>query len=336
MNYSFASDNSAPIHSQVLAAIQKCNDGFALAYGNDRITETTLQLFKNTFGEKSNTYFVFNGTGANVIALQALTQSHHAIICTDTSHINVDECGAPEKFTGCKLITVPHTNGKLSISKIENALFRLNDQHAAQPKVVSISQSTEYGTVYSLRELSEISQFCRKNNLFLHIDGARFSNASASLNVSLKELATQSGADIISFGGTKNGLMLGEAIVVINEKLNDPIKYIRKQSMQLSSKMRYISAQFSALLNNDLWLQNAKHANQMAQLLAESLKKSPQIRITQPVDANAIFAVMPNELIHKLSQEFKFYIWNEKISEIRLMTSFATTRSDIEMLTKLI
>lgn len=327
---SFASDNNSGVHPEILKAIEEANIGHALAYGDDDYTKIAVKKFEEHFGPNIDTYFVFNGTAANVLGLKAMVNSFNSVICADVAHINVDECNAVEIFTGCKLLTVPSSDGKITVDQIKGQLHVIGEQHHAQPKVVSITQSTEMGRVYSKEEMKKIADFTHKNNMFLHMDGARLSNAAASLGCGLKEITRDVGVDVLSFGGTKNGSMNGEAIVFFNKELSGDFKYIRKQGMQLTSKMRYISVQFTALLSNDLWLKNATCANKMAKLLEAELKKIPEIKITQPVEANGIFAIIPKEFIFEIQKKYFFYIWNRETSEVRLMTSFDTTEEDIK------
>ncbi len=325
----FASDNYAGVHPEVMKAILTANDGPAVAYGGDDITAAAIQQFKCHLGNHAEAFFVFNGTGANVSALCAMTQSHESVICAEKAHIQVDECGAPEKIVGCKLLLVPATQGKITVEGVRTQLQRIGDQHYVQARVISISQSTEYGTVYTLDELRELSDFAKAHGLYLHMDGARLANAAASLTINLKTIVEAAGVDVLSFGGTKNGMMMGEAVVFLNPLLAKSFLYTRKQNMQLASKMRFISAQFQALFSNDLWLNNARHANTMAQHMAQGLRKIKSIQITQPVDANAIFAIMPTALIEKLKTRYHFHVWDERLSEVRLMTSFDTKVEEI-------
>jgi len=327
---SFASDNNAGIHPEILRAVSLANTGHVKAYGDDDYTEAAVQKFKQHFGEGIDVYFVFGGTGANVLGLQIIAEPFNAILCAETAHINVDECGAPEKFTGCKLLTIPTTDGKITIEAIRRHLHGMGDQHHVQPKVVSISQTTEMGTVYSPEEIRTISNYAHANRMLLHLDGARLSNAAASLEVDLKALTADIGVDVVSFGGTKNGMMYGESVVFFDRNLSKSFKYVRKQGMQLASKMRFISAQFEALLSNDLWRQNAHHANQMAKRLAQEIGTIPQIRMTQKVQANGVFATLPKACIPILQREYFFYVWNEEIGEVRWMTSFDTTEEDVQ------
>ena len=326
---SFASDNNAGVHPQVMESLAAVNRGHVIAYGDDPYTARAVQKFREHFGKDTEVYFVFGGTGANVLGLKAATQSHHAIICAETAHINVDECGAPEKFTGCKLLSLSTPDGKLRTSQMGPLLHGVGFEHHVQPKVISISQATEMGTVYTPRELKRLSTFAHENAMLLHMDGARIANAAASLGVKLRTITKDAGVDILSFGGAKNGMMYGEAVVFFDKNLASDFKYIRKQGTHLPSKMRFISAQFETLLSNDLWRQNAEHANRMAQLLVNELARIPQVRITQNVEANGVFAELPKKYIPVLQKQYFFYVWNEETSEVRFMTSFDTTESDI-------
>jgi threonine aldolase len=326
----FASDNYAGVHPEIIEALQRANAGHASSYGADEFTTRATEKFKEFFGKNIEVFFVYNGTGANVLALQALTHSFHSILCADLSHINVDESTAPEKFTGCKLIGLPAKDGKIRAEDVEARIQRLDDQHHPQAKVISISQSTEYATVYTIEEIKALSTIAKKYNLYLHMDGSRIANAAVSLNKDFASFTSDAGVDVLSFGGTKNGMMFGEAIVFFKPELAAYFKFIRKQGMQLHSKMRFISTQFEALLSNDLWKRNAAHSNNMAKKLEAELKKIPIVKITQSVDANGIFAIMPPAIIPELQQENFFYIWNEKSSEVRLMCSFDTTEEDIQ------
>ena len=326
---SFASDNNAGVHPRVMQAIAAANDGHVIAYGDDPYTARAIERFHEHLGKDATVFFVFGGTGANVLGLKAITQSHHAIICAQTAHINVDECGAPEKFTGCKLLPVPTPDGKIRVEQIGPLLHEVGFEHHVQPRVISISQATEMGTVYTQREMKALATFAHDHDMLLHVDGARIANAAASLKVKLAAITKDVGVDVLSFGGAKNGMMYGEAVVFFDKKLAGDFKYTRKQGTHLPSKMRYISAQFEALLSDDLWRQNASHANSMAQLLAGELGTNPQIKITQTVEANGVFAVIPKKYIARLQKSYFFYVWNEETSEVRLMTSFDTTDEDI-------
>lgn len=326
---SFASDNNAGVHPTIMEAIAKANDGHVVAYGDDPFTARAVKKFQEQFGKDTEVFFVFGGTGANVLGLKAATESHHAIICAATAHINVDECGAPEKFTGCKLLPVSTTDGKLKPDQLPPLLHEVGFEHHVQPRVISISQATEMGTVYTPREVKNLASFAHEHDMLLHMDGARISNAAASLKVKLKAITRDPGVDILSFGGAKNGMMYGEAVVFFNKNLAKDFKYMRKQGTHLPSKMRFISAQFEALLSNDLWRQNAEHANQMARLLGRELQAIPQVEVTQAIEANGVFARIPRRHIPTLQKQYFFYVWNEETSEVRLMTSFDTTADDI-------
>lgn len=328
----FASDNYSGVHPEILKAIADANDGHAAAYGADEYTARAIRKFEEHLGNTIDVYFVYNGTGANVLGLSAITRSFHSIICSDLAHINVDESTAPEKFTGCKLVTVTSKDGKIFPEDIEAKIQRIGDQHHPQVKVVSISQPTEYGTVYTVGEIKALSALAKRHNLFLHMDGSRISNAAVSLKKDFREFTCDAGVDVLSFGGTKNGMMFGEAVIFFDKKVSNEMIYLRKQGMQLHSKMRFISAQFEALLSNDLWKRNAIHSNTMARVLERELKKYPAIKITRPVEANSVFAVFPPSIIPQLQNECFFYIWNDKLSEVRLMCSFDTTEEDILMI----
>ena len=325
----FASDNYAGIHPDILEAINTANKGHSKAYGDDTYTKEAIALFKKQFGNDIDVYFVCTGTAANVLSLSALLKPFQAIVCAESAHLNVDECGAPEKYLGCKLLTMPTKDGKLTVEAIKNHLINSGDQHKVQPKVLSITQGTELGTLYTPAEIKAITDFAHAHNLLVHMDGARLSNAAASLNVSLSAITQDVGIDVLCFGGTKDGMMLGEAIIFFNKELSKDFQYIRKQGMQLVSKMRFISAQFIALLTDNLWLKNAQHANAMAQLLADEIKKIPQITLSKPVQANAVFAYINPNVIPLVQEKYAFYVWDEATSEVRWMTSWDTTKEDI-------
>jgi threonine aldolase len=330
MKHTFASDNYSGVHPEIMEALNKANYGHAGSYGSDEYTAKAVEKFKEYFGERIEVFFVYNGTAANVLGLSSLTRSYQAVICSELAHIHVDESTAPEKFTGCRQITLPTPDGKIYPHDIENSIQRLYDQHHPQAKVISISQSTEYGTVYTSAEISAITDIAKKYDLYLHMDGSRISNAAVSLKKDFREFTGDAGVDVLSFGGTKNGMMFGEAIIFFNPALARDFKFIRKQGMQLHSKMRFISAQFDSLLSNDRWKKNATHANAMAAFLAEALRKIPQVKITQPVEANGVFAIFPPSIIPALQAEQFFYVWTEKTSEVRLMCSFDTRQEDVE------
>ena len=333
---SFASDNNAGVHPEMIEAIKAANDGHVVAYGDDPFTARAVKLFQKHFGKDIAVYFVFGGTGANVLGLKAITKTYEAVICAETAHINVDECGAPEKFTGCKLLAVRTLDGKLRVEQLKPLLHGVGFEHHVQPRVISVSQATEMGTVYTTAELKALARFAHDNNMLLHVDGARIANAAASLSASLKEITVDVGVDVLSFGGAKNGMMYGEAVVFFDKKFGDDFKYIRKQGMHLPSKMRFISAQFEALLSGDLWRRSAAHANRMARLLASELEKVPQVRLTQPVEANGVFAEIPEKYVPLLQKKYFFYVWNEETSECRFMASFDTTEEDIREFVELV
>ena len=333
---SFASDNNAGIHPQVLKAIAAANTGHAIGYGDDVCTESAQRKFKQHFGNSTEAFIVFNGTAANCLSLKALTTSHHAVICTAASHINTDECGAPERFTGCKLLALPTDDGKLTVATVERAYHGIGDQHHVQPRVISITQATEMGTVYTQAEIKALAQFAHIRGMYLHMDGARIANAAASLGLSLKQISRDCGVDVLSFGGTKNGLMGAEAVLFFNKGLAQDFLFLRKQGMQLASKMRFISAQLDALLTSDLWLKNARHSNRMARLLEKELQRLPNLRIVYPVQANGVFAQIPRPAIAKIKKRYFFYVWNEEESVVRWMCSFDTTEQDVRDFAKFV
>lgn len=329
MKKGFASDNNSGVHPLVFKAMEAVNTGHTTGYGSDSYTKEAIDLFKKEFGKDTEVFFVFNGTGANVLGLSSVTHSFNSIICAETAHIQEDECGAPEKFTGCKLLPAETLNGKITSQLVQHHLKGFNFEHHSQPKIISISQATEMGTVYTPSEVKALADLAHEHNMLLHMDGARLANAAVSLDLEFKAFTRDCGVDILSFGGTKNGLMMGEAVLFFNPGLAHQTRYIRKQSMQLYSKMRFVSAQFLAYFENDLWKQNALHANKMAKLLESEVSKIEQIKITMPVDANGVFAIVPRHIIAPLQEKYFFYIWNEKNAEVRWMTSFDTTEQEI-------
>src|ERR1043166_513021 len=333
---SFASDNNAGVHPEIIDALRAANEGHVVAYGDDPEDEKDSDVFQKHFGKDVAVFFVFGGTGANVLGLKAITNSYEAVVCAETAHINVDECGAPEKFTGCKLLSVKTPDGKLRPDDIKPFLHGVGFEHHVQPRVISVSQATEMGTVYSKSELKTLARFAHDHNMLLHVDGARIANAAVSLNASFKEITVDSGVDVLSFGGAKNGMMYGEAVVFFDKKRAIDFKYIRKQGMHLPSKMRFISAQFEMLLGTDLWRRSAAHANRMARVLASELEKIPQIKITQPVEANGVFAEIPAKFVPALQKKYFFYVWNEETSECRFMASFDTTEEDVRYFVALV
>ncbi|MDD4143094.1 MAG: low specificity L-threonine aldolase [Prolixibacteraceae bacterium] len=336
MKKGFASDNNSGVHPAILKAMEDANPGHMAGYGSDPFTEKAVNIFKERFGEETEVFFVFNGTGANVLGLSTITRSFNSIICAETSHIEEDECGAPEKFTGCKLLATEHINGKLTPQIVSRHLKGFDFEHHSQPKVISISQATELGTVYRPEEIKRLADLAHKNRMYLHMDGARIANAAVSLNMDFKSFTKDCGVDVLSFGGTKNGMMMGEAVIIFDPELALDTKYLRKQSMQLFSKMRYSGAQFIAYFENDLWKEAATHSNSMARLLATEISNIPQINITQPVEANGVFAKVPKQIIKPLQEHFSFYVWDEKKSEVRWMTSFDTTKTEIYEFVELI
>ncbi len=329
MKRGFASDNNSGVHPQILKALEKVNEGHVTGYGGDPYTAEAISIFRNEFGDDTEVFFVFNGTGANVLGLSNLTRSFNSIICAETAHIHEDECGAPEKFTGCKLLSVETHDGKITPEQILPHLKGFNFEHHSQPGVISISQVTEMGTLYLPEEIKALASLAHQHGMYLHMDGARIANAAASLGLPFRVFTRDAGVDVLSFGGTKNGMMMGEAVLFFNPGLAKNTKYIRKQSMQLYSKMRFVAGQFIAYFENELWRQNAAHANRMAKLLKTEVSQIPQVRITQQVDANGIFAIVPREIIPLLQEKYFFYIWNEPRSEVRWMCSFDTQENDI-------
>lgn len=330
MLHSFGSDNHSGIAQEILDAIISANKDFFVSYGEDEITESANKLFKKQLGEEASPFFVFNGTGANIIALKALTNSYNAILCPDTAHINGDECAAPEKMTGCKLIPIPNKNGKVSVEDVKKELKGFGFQHHAQVKVLAISQPTELGTIYTPKEIKELTDLMHQHNCYLFIDGSRISNASASLGLTVKSFTADLGVDAITFGGTKNGLLIGEAVVFFRKELADNFLYIRKQAAQLFSKNRFIAAQFIAYLSDNLNIKLASHSNSMAKYLESELKPLTQIIISRPVETNVVFAYVPKDICVKLQEKHYFYIWDETTTEVRWMCSFNTRKEDID------
>jgi len=333
---SFASDNNAGIHPEVLKAISAANHGHAVGYGDDPYTSSAVQKFKRHFGDDAEVFIVFNGTAANCLSLNALSDSFHAVTCTAVAHIYTDECGAPEKFTGCKLMPIATPDGKLTVESVRHAYHGIGDQHHVQPRVISITQATETGTVYKPDEIKSLASFAHDHEMFLHMDGARIANAAAGQGQSLRQATRDLGVDVLSFGGTKNGLMGAEAVVFFDKKLARNFQYLRKQGMQLASKMRFISAQFDALLTNNLWLQNAQHANRMARLLQKEVSKIQQVKIVYKVEANGVFAKIPRHAIAKLQKRYFFYVWNDEESVVRWMCSFDTNAEDVQQFAKFV
>lgn len=325
-----SSDNWAGVHPEIIAAIVAANAGHAPSYGEDPYTKSVVEKLRNALGAEE-VFLLFTGTGANVIGLQSMAQSHNAVICASTAHIFTSECGATEKHVGCKLLPVPTTNGKITPQGIAEHLHNIGEDHHSQPSAVSVSQATEYGTIYSPDEVQVIGAFAHDHNLLLHMDGARLANAAASLGRPLREMARSLGVDVLSFGGTKNGAIAAEAVAYFDGNLARDFPFRRMQAMQLASKMRFVAAQFDALLADDLWLRSATHANHMAELLGAELALIPAIRLTQKVEANEVFAIFPREHVARLQEHSSFQVWVEETTEVRLVTSFDTTEDDIAM-----
>jgi threonine aldolase len=326
----FASDNNAGAHPEVLAALADANAGHVPGYGDDPHTQRAEAAFRALLGDEARVFFAFNGTGANVIALASALRPYQAVICPQAAHLDVDECGAFERFAGGKLIDVPVTNGKLTPDDVARRLWGIGDQHHVQPGAISISQSSEVGTVYTLEELRALATVAHEHGLLFHVDGARLANAAAALDVDLRTLLTGTGVDACTFGGTKNGLLFGEAIVFPKpHPAIAALPFTRKQGMQLASKMRFVSAQFEALLRDDLWRRSAAHANRMARLLADRVRAVDGVRIAYPVEANGVFAALPRAAIEPLQREKHFYVWNEAESVVRWMCSWDTTEDDV-------
>ena len=326
---SFASDNNAGIHPNILEAIAAANTGHVVGYGDDPWTRSAEGAFRKHFGPGAEAFPVFNGTAANVLALKALVRPHHAVLCAEGAHVEADECGAPEAWTGCKLIPVATEDGKLAPKAVEAACHGVGDQHHVQPRVISISQATELGTLYRPAEVRALARFARSRGMFLHMDGARICNAAAALGLTLRQATRDLGVDVLSFGGTKNGLMGAEAVVFFDRARTVDFKYLRKQGAQLASKMRFLSAQLLAMLSNDLWRTNALHANRMAKLLEARVRRIAGVRVMYRVEANAIFAKIPPRTIARLRKQYFFYTWDEEASVVRWMCSWDTTDEDV-------
>ncbi len=334
--FGLGSDNHSGVHPQIMSAIQAVNHGFAPSYGTDPVTDEARSLFRKHFGQNVETFFCFNGTAANVLAIGAVIEPFESVICSSYAHIAVDECGAPERLLGCKLLVLPASSeGKITPEQIEPLLIRRGDQHFSQPKVVSITQPTEVGTVYSASELKSLAQFCQSNGLWLHIDGARLVNATVESGLTLSDVCL--GADLVSFGGTKNGLLFGEAVLFLSERARMRTKqfpYIRKQLMQLPSKTRFVAAQFVEFLGKNLWREISSHSVSMAKYLRKGLEEAKsegaQIEFTQPTQSNGVFAIFDRDLEKALKKAAFFYTWDEKTREARLMTSWNTATIDLD------
>jgi threonine aldolase len=326
----FISDNAAGVHPDVMAALAAANRGHAVAYGHDVHTEEAIALLREHFGGQPDVLLMLTGTGANVLALQCMLRSFEAVICADCSHLNRDECGAPEKFIGAKLLPAPTRDGKLYPDLIAPLLLDTTMVHRAQPGAVTVSQCTEWGTVYTVEELKALADFCHARGLRLHVDGARLSNAAAALGVDLAALTSASGVDVLSFGGTKNGLMGAEAVLFFDRSLAPAAGFYRKQAMQLSSKMRFVAVQFQALLANGLWKRNALHANAMAARLADAVKGLDAVQLVMPVETNAVFARLSPAHIAELQATEVIAVWDSRQSIVRFMTAFDTTEAEVD------
>lgn len=334
MKRGFGSDNHSGVSPEVLKAIADANVDHALAYGDDEYCARVTELFKQTFGQQANVYFVFNGTGANVLCIDAMCRSHHAVVCADPAHINVDECGAPQRIVGCKLLTVPTPDGKLTPDLVRTQLHGFGFEHHSQPRAISIAQSSELGTLYTLDEIRALADLAHQYNMYLHVDGARLANAAVSLGCSFKEMTTDCGVDCLSFGGTKNGLLMGESAVILNPALDVELKYRRKQMGQLCSKMRFMAVQFETYLSEfdgvPLWRRNAEHSNRMAQMLFNEVKDIEGVKVMYPVQVNSVFVQLPREVWTALQQDYFFYDWDMDANVVRWMCSFDTTEEDIK------
>lgn len=326
----FASDNYAGVHPEVLTALAAANGGHQIAYGQDVYTERLQEVVATHFGARAQVFPVVNGTGANVLSLQSMLPRWGAVICAETAHINVDENGAPERVGGLKLLTVPSPDGKLTPDLVDRQAWGWGNEHRAQPGVVSITQTTEVGTAYTRQEISALTAHAHDLGLTVHMDGARVANAAAGLGLPLGAFTTDAGVDVLSFGGTKNGLLFGEAVVVLRPEASTGLAYLRKMDMQLPSKMRFVSAQLLALLDGDLWLRSAQHANAMAQRLRAAVEGIAGVRLTQPTQSNAVFAVLPAGVADRLRTRFRFYDWNQATGEVRWMCAFDTTEADVD------
>jgi len=330
----FASDNNSGVHPDVMEQINRVNRGHEVGYGNDRYTQQAQEMLREHLGKDAEIFFVFTGTAANVLGLAGVARSWNSVITASTAHIEQDECGAPEKFTGCKVLTVDTPDGKLKTEYITRHMHGFDFEHHSQPKVISVSQVTEMGTVYTVEEIRTLADYAHSHGMLLHMDGARLANAAVSLNLPFRAFTTDAGVDILSFGGTKNGMMYGEAVCFLRPGLAEGFKYLRKQGMQLASKMRFIAAQYTAYFTHDLWKECAGHSNSMALELEKRLSLIGGIKITQKVESNGIFVIMPREVAETLRREYFFYPWNEELSEYRLMTSWDTSLDEIEHFTK--
>ena len=326
----FGSDNHSGVHPELMQSLIDANTEHMPSYGTDPISEQAQKKFQEIFGKQTQTFFVFNGTGANVASLSALGKSFQSVICTDAAHINVDECGAPEALTGLKLITTPSYHGKMLLQDLKAKLIRRGDQHFSQPQILSLTQPTELGTCYSVDELKSLIEYAKSQKMLIHMDGSRLANACIYLNKSFQELTTDLGVDILSLGGTKNGFMMGEAVVILNQAFAENFKYIRKQLCQLPSKTRFIATQYVRYFENNLWKQIANHSHQMALALHDSVLNLPGVIVTQPTQSNAVFAIIPQKWVKPLREKYFFYVWDESTFECRWMTSWDTQIEEIK------
>jgi threonine aldolase len=331
MQRSFASDNNAPVAPEILQAIADANEGDAIGYGDDEWTARAVARLREYFGTATDAYFAFNGTGANVVALSSLLRPWESVLCPATAHLQTDECGAFERFSGSKVVPIPTADGKLRPADVEPYLHGGHDVHFPQPRAISISQATEFGGLYERAEIEALCAFAHRHGLLVHVDGARIANAAAALKTTPRALTVDAGVDVLTFGGTKNGLMFGEAVCFFDPVLHaGAAPFVRKQAMQLASKMRYIAAQFEALLRGELWLRYASHANAMTARLHELVRAIPGVRITRPVRCNAIFATLDRDAIERVQREFFFYLFDDALPEVRWMTHWATTADDVD------
>lgn len=328
--HTFVSDNTSGAHPEILAALSEANQGNVLSYGQDPLSLRVDELMRESFGGQARIHYVLTGTAANVLGLRAMTETWNSVLCSDTAHIHVDECGAPEAFGGIKVVPLPSVDGKINVRSLAPQLEKKGFVHHSQPRVVQITQCTELGTLYTPEEIRELADFCHANGLILHLDGARLANACAALGLNFREMTTDLGVDALSFGGTKNGMLAGEAVVFINPELGLDFPYVRKQGMQLVAKMRFVTAQFERYLQDGLWLENATRANAAARRLRDRVRDIPGLTITRPVQTNAVFAGLPRAAVDRLLQRYSFYVWREDPLEVRWMTSFNTTDAEVD------
>lgn len=330
MKRGFGSDNHSGICAEVLEAIANANAGHALAYGDDEHCARAVEMLRKEFGEQAGVYFVFNGTGANVLGIDAMCRSHHAVVCADTAHISVDECGAPQRIVGCKLLVVHTPDGKLTPGIVQTQLHGFGFEHHSQPRAISIAQSTELGTLYTLEEIRALADLAHAHGMYLHMDGARLANATVAMGCTFRQMTTDCGVDVLSFGGTKNGMLMGEACIILNAELDTDMKYRRKQMGQLCSKMRYVAAQYMGYLESGAWRRNAEHSNAMARRLYDAVREMRDVKVMYPVQANSVFVQLPRSVWTALQQEYFFYDWDEDANVVRWMCSFDTTEQDVD------